>query len=160
MAGYYYYSMSNNARAAYADGEMPLSKWTKDEIIDALVDETSVERETLVDAFKGISLKTLRDSALEEKSWHHTSKFYNKTWFYGLNDDFVDSIDNNLEGVIEVMRETQALQKKWRAQDKLDAAKYLSQNWNLDFSDRKKKYGFKTIEQAQAYVQKHGKVAK
>ncbi len=33
MAGYYKYSMSNNAVKAYKQGEKPLSKWTKTEIL-------------------------------------------------------------------------------------------------------------------------------
>lgn len=33
MAGYYGYSMSNNAVEAYENGEMPISKWTKKEIV-------------------------------------------------------------------------------------------------------------------------------
>lgn len=33
MAGYYGYSMSNNAVEAYKSGEKPFSKWTKTEII-------------------------------------------------------------------------------------------------------------------------------
>ena len=33
MAGYDGYRMSNNAVAAYSDGEKPRSKWTKSEII-------------------------------------------------------------------------------------------------------------------------------
>lgn len=32
MAGYNGFSMSNNAVAAYEDGEKPLSKWTKADI--------------------------------------------------------------------------------------------------------------------------------
>lgn len=33
MAGYKGWSMSNNAVAAYENGEMPISKWSKKEII-------------------------------------------------------------------------------------------------------------------------------
>lgn len=33
MAGYNGFSMSNNAVAAYEDGEKPLSKWTKANIL-------------------------------------------------------------------------------------------------------------------------------
>lgn len=48
MAGYHGYSMSNNAVSAYADGEMPLSKWTKAEILDACGDKAEkVEKRTV-----------------------------------------------------------------------------------------------------------------
>lgn len=36
MAGYYNYSMSNNAVSAYESGEMPISKWTKKEMLFAI----------------------------------------------------------------------------------------------------------------------------
>lgn len=36
MAGYNGYSMSNNAVAAYQNGEKPLSKWTKKEILNQI----------------------------------------------------------------------------------------------------------------------------
>ena len=36
MAGYNGWSMSNNAVMAYKDGEKPLSKWTKKDILDAI----------------------------------------------------------------------------------------------------------------------------
>jgi hypothetical protein len=35
MAGYDNFSMSNNARDAYRSGEMPMSKWTKQDILRA-----------------------------------------------------------------------------------------------------------------------------
>lgn len=34
MAGYYGYSMSNNAKAAYEMDEKPFSKWSKGEILE------------------------------------------------------------------------------------------------------------------------------
>lgn len=39
MAGYYNYSMSNNAKDAYSSGEMPYSKWTKSEMLNRLSNE-------------------------------------------------------------------------------------------------------------------------
>ena len=36
MAGYSGYSMSNNAVAAYENGEKPLSKWKKADILEAV----------------------------------------------------------------------------------------------------------------------------
>ena len=42
MAGYNGWSMSNNAVAAYEDGEKPLSKWTKTDIF-GMIEEQEVE---------------------------------------------------------------------------------------------------------------------
>lgn len=61
MAGYYNYSMSNNAVNAYADGEKPLSKWTKSEIIETLVFEgVSSEKINLIKKLPAI--KKRRDA--------------------------------------------------------------------------------------------------
>ena len=42
MAGYNGWSMSNNAVEAYANGEKPLSKWSKADILEA-IEEQEVE---------------------------------------------------------------------------------------------------------------------
>ena len=42
MAGYYGYSMSNNAVSAYEEGEMPLSKWTKQGVIEYIANDLLV----------------------------------------------------------------------------------------------------------------------
>lgn len=70
MAGYFNYSMSNNAVAAYAAGEMPASKAAK------------------VWGFK--SAKALR-KCLSPSSWHHTSKFYNTTDFFDVESAYRDA---------------------------------------------------------------------
>lgn len=77
MAGYYKYSMSNNAVDAYMAGEKPLSKWRKADILDTLSPE---QRE----AAKGMSLAALCELFLEYRGWHHTSSHYNRTEFYGI----------------------------------------------------------------------------
>lgn len=43
MAGYNGYSMSNNAVAAYEDGEMPLSKWSKTAILEVIEENEDIE---------------------------------------------------------------------------------------------------------------------
>lgn len=79
MAGYHNYSMSNNAVIAYQNGEKPLSKWTKAEILDRLPDslKASAKRLTVSEA-KGLFLR--------HSSWHHTSSMFNRTDFYTLRD--------------------------------------------------------------------------
>lgn len=80
--GYDGNSMSNRARRAYDLGQAPMSKWTKDGILDRMggVDEL----EPYMDELKGLSEKTLKESFLEKAAWHHSSKFFNKTDFYGV----------------------------------------------------------------------------
>ena len=90
MAGYYGYSMSNNARDAYACGEKPKSKWTKAAIInEAVALHTDPEK---VEALKKLSAATLRYEFLYNSSWHHTSKYFNRTEFYALDDCKIDNM--------------------------------------------------------------------
>lgn len=81
MAGYVGYSMSVNAKRAYSDGLMPKSKWTKAELAEAL-------EEAYQDY--GINFwsytKRVLSLFLECREWHHTSKHFNCTDFYGIND--------------------------------------------------------------------------
>ena len=70
MAGYRGYSMSNNAVSAYADGEKPLSKWSKSDVISAIADELGVNE-------SDIELKYPYRYYLKKTSWHHTSSKYN-----------------------------------------------------------------------------------
>lgn len=85
MAGYDNYSMSNNARAAYANGERPLSRWTKEDILRALDRETS-------EKLKGLTVKDLRRICLRRSSWHHTSSRYNRTDFYAIDFERAEAI--------------------------------------------------------------------
>ena len=81
--GYYGYSMSNNAVSAYDNGEKPLSKWTKVDILSELA-ELDVSGE-IIQAAKKLTLADLKNIFLYKSSWHHTSKMYNKTDFYSVN---------------------------------------------------------------------------
>lgn len=91
MAGYNGYSMSNNAVAAYADGEKPLSKWTKPAILEAIFDSCEISEEK-ADLLRKMTVKELKDEFLQMSSWHHTSKFYNCTNFYSLDFDKIEEI--------------------------------------------------------------------
>lgn len=83
-AGYHGYSMSNNAVDAYANGEMPLSKWTKATILEELQDlEVSPD---IIKVAKMLPLADLKAIFLYKSSWHHTSKMYNRTNFYSVNE--------------------------------------------------------------------------
>lgn len=97
MAGYNGFSMSNNAVAAYEDGEKPLSKWTKTDIFDA-INEREVELKCSIEKLKKLPVKVLKEICLTYSSWHHTSNHYNKTDFYSLD---VDRIENLTDDKIE-----------------------------------------------------------
>lgn len=84
MAGYYNYSMSNNAIAAYQDGERPLSKWTKADILRLCGEKAAM--------LKQLTVKELREHLLFKSSWHHTSKYFNATDFFSFDEDELESI--------------------------------------------------------------------
>lgn len=91
-SGYSGYSMSNRAVEAYADGEMPLSKWSKQLIIDEVVEYDHFTKENL----KKYTKKVLTKYFLERSSWHHTSSYCNETDFYSINSNRAEkgSIDD------------------------------------------------------------------
>lgn len=94
MAGYYNYSMSNNAVAAYSEGKKPLSKWTKAAILEQCAelladDERNAEKMQLL---KSCTLAQLKNNLLRYAEWHHTSKHYNATSFYTVYEDKLDEL--------------------------------------------------------------------
>lgn len=91
MAGYNGYSMSNNAVAAYNNGEKPYSKWTKSDILDEIPDN-------LKESSKKLTLTEIRSLFLHWTSWHHTSSMYNRTDFYSVNSDGITV--NQIESII------------------------------------------------------------
>jgi hypothetical protein len=85
MAGYYNFSMSNNAIQAYSEGEKPYTKWTKSDILQALkveIKESIIELKADIKTIEKISLENLKTYCLRRSSWHHTSNRFNKTDFY------------------------------------------------------------------------------
>lgn len=103
MSGYYGFSMSNNAVSAYNCGEMPFSKWLKRDLIDAI--EDMLEDKAYITKFKKLTVKQLKKYFLYKSSYHHTSKMYNKTNFYQINEVAVNQF---LEGELEIVNEEQA----------------------------------------------------
>lgn len=84
MAGYNGYSMSNNAVAAYANGEKPYSKWTKAEILSEIPENIRGEA-------KQLTASELKALFLKRTSWHHTSSHYNRTDFYSVTCEVSDT---------------------------------------------------------------------
>ena len=97
--GYVGRKMSENAVIAYSNGEMPLSKWSKEEILSSLPSE-------IAEKCDKIRLDALRDYFLKNSSWHHTSKCFNKTDFYTIDDDVVEDFDfESLEYINNLRKE-------------------------------------------------------
>lgn len=119
MAGYNGFSMSNNAVAAYEDGEKPLSKWTKTDIFDA-INEQEVELKCSIEKLKKLPAKVLKEICLIYSSWHHTSNHYNKTDFYSLDIDRIENLtDDKIEELLSDYKadkkvESKPSEEKWK----------------------------------------------
>jgi len=86
MAGYDWSNgMSNNAVAAYDNGEKPISRWNKSDIIE-IVEELGWD----VKSLKKFSTDALKSVLLSETSWHHTGKKFRRTHFYSFNESFTE----------------------------------------------------------------------
>lgn len=87
MAGYFNYSMSNNAVSAYNSGEKPFSKWSKVDILEfaqSFKDKDGFNEK--FETLKNMLVADLKDNFLHKSSWHHTSKHYNKTNFFAIDE--------------------------------------------------------------------------
>lgn len=110
MAGYNGFSMSNNAVAAYEDGEKPLSKWTKADIFEIIEDkDREINLKCSISKLRKLPVKILKDICLTYSSWHHTSSHYNKTDFYSLDVKAVENLTD--ERIDELIAECKADKK-------------------------------------------------
>jgi len=98
MSGYDGYSMSNRARAAYEDGERPISKWTKSDILEGI--REFLDDKNILEDIAKYPKDFLKRYFLEQTSWHHTSKLYRETDFYSINEDYVQQVESG-EVVLE-----------------------------------------------------------
>lgn len=122
-SGYYGFSMSNNAVDAYADGEMPLSKWTKYEILRK-VEKFLVENNEApfsMDILKKAPKSVIVDLILYHSSKHHTSKYCNYTDFYAIDyNEVLELTDDIILEQIELYNE----RKEERKMEKENVIKY------------------------------------
>lgn len=117
MAGYYGYSMSNNAVSAYADGEKPLSKWSKVDILSE-IQGMDLKLNCDLGKLKKMPAKALKEVCLYQSSWHHTSNHFNQTNFYSIDVDRIemltnDEIDNIISGTQKEVI-AKPLEEKWK----------------------------------------------
>lgn len=88
-SGYVGWSMSRRALEAYKDGEMPKSKWTKKAMVAAIKDACDDLDLAYDPSIEKMKKDELFHAFLYNSSWHHTSKFFNETNFYKLDEDAV-----------------------------------------------------------------------
>ena len=83
QSGYVGCKMSERAKEAYDNGERPISKWNKWDILNVL--EYDLDDDTIAKLSK-YSTQTLKNVCLEWTSWHHTGSYANETDFYEVVD--------------------------------------------------------------------------
>ena len=108
MAGYNGWSMSNNAVAAYENGEKPLSKWTKADIFNAINEQ--VEIKCSIEKLKKLPVKVLKGICLRCSSRHHTSSYYNQTDFYALDEEYIGNLTD--EKIEKLLKECKSEEKR------------------------------------------------
>lgn len=130
--GYSGCSMSWGAEAAYEDGEMPKSKWTKTKMIQ-VIEKWMDEEDLFVDVYT-MKKDEIFDSYFMWSSWHHTSKYANKTDFYTTNTDalFAASHDTTEEDIAR--REAY-----WKIEDEKRKKRLATKNAKIEAF--KKKHG-------------------
>lgn len=94
-SGYHGFSMSKRAVEAYDNGERPLSKWSKKDIIEEII-EMEYELGVPLDKIKKIPLTALKSLVLSKSSWHHTSKYANKSSFYSIDPEKLSSLSEEI----------------------------------------------------------------
>lgn len=95
-SGYFGWSMSRNAVAAYDDGLKPKSKWSKAAMLNAIA-EWCEENDRIPTAdLSKLRKDELFGCCLEWREWHHTSKYCNPTDFYGLDEDALDGFTREM----------------------------------------------------------------
>lgn len=118
MAGYNGYSMSNNAVAAYENGEKPLSKWTKKEILNQIEQREEIELNCSFELLKKLSLKALKENCLWCSSWHHTSNYFNETNFYDLDEEKIAELtDEKINAILSEEKAAKKAAKKTEEQE-------------------------------------------
>lgn len=116
QSGYVGNSMSVRAKEAYENGEMPISKWTKNLILEKFEEEAkyTIDDETYNDVLnnmKKASLSELKNYALSYSSWHHVGVFAKAVDFYSLDvDDCINHFAS--DDVIEKKRQEEELKRK------------------------------------------------
>lgn len=159
--GYINHSMSVNAQIAYDQGEKPLSKWNKRDIIKAILEEPGNIHTK--ESLEKLNLATLKENFLEWSAWHHTSKHYNQTDFYKINAEQVKNpqitISSKSKGNSEqVVEKATITYKEWKGTRRngifitVTTQALVKGNWAYTLSGKKSLNG-KHIEK----VEKHGR---
>lgn len=94
--GYYKNSMSTNAVIAYINGEQPMYKWTKKEILKNINEYLEDNEKTIDIDLNKMKKEELINTFLKYTCYHHTGCFKNCTNFYKINKEKIDELSRDL----------------------------------------------------------------
>lgn len=101
--------MSNNAVEAYENGERPLSRWRKSDILEA-ISVSEIELKCSISKLQKLPVKVLKEVCLTRSSWHHTSNYYNQTYFYALDEEYIGNLTD--EKIEKLLKECKSEEKR------------------------------------------------
>jgi hypothetical protein len=105
--------MSVNACTAYENGRMPISKWTKGQLLQTFSKFFGEEKTESVTKFPA---EVLRAVLLETKEWHHTSGMRNRVDFYGFARRHTKKHKDEEAAFARLMSELNEAQRKHKAE--------------------------------------------
>lgn len=137
--GYSGHSMSNRAINAYSAGQMPYSKWTKQNIIEGIqeyAEANDIDIKSL--GIERLTARELKNIFLEYAAWHHTGKFYSATDFYELRAEKIEDLSKEEIDAIIQSRKTRNLSEEERRErrenkENLESAKDLYRHLEIIF---------------------------
>lgn len=132
--GYIGQRFSERAKEAYNNFELPLSHWTKENIIESL----NAQRKDL--DFSKLTKQELIDNFLRQTSWHHTGKFYNQTFFYEVKD--IEALE---QSDIDFIKQERKTKKKEPQQENLFITAIVEFDYWTGYSGRKRKHKAREI---------------
>lgn len=134
MAGYCGKKMSNNAVKAYENGEMPISKWTKEKIIASIekkAQDGELALKCSVARLRKLPLELLKQCCICKTSWHHTGSYFRCTDFYSLN---ISGIENLTD---EELWEAYIRDRENRRKCREEKAGIVDETWECTFLEWK-----------------------
>lgn len=129
--GYIGNRMSENAWNAHLSGEKTLGEWRKDDFVNLFCEE-------LQPLASKLTLNELKSELLTSTGWHHTGKYYNKTDFYEVDEDYLQEM--TADKIAEIIAKRPKKRKEPKAKEKptFITAKIKYVEWEGKFANYKR----------------------
>lgn len=138
--GYYKNSMSTNAVIAYINGEQPMYKWTKKEILKNINEYLEDNEKTIDIDLNKMKKEELINTFLKYTCSHHTGYFKNCTNFYKINKEKIDEFSRDLteeeleELEKELEKEAQRIKEIEKDDERLDRIIAFRKNHGYEYN--------------------------